>query len=101
MAIYESLFFIEMILQFLRKVTPDGSSTKLSDIKSIAKYYIQTNFIWHFIPLFPFQYIKVVDDTTNQYFLILKVIRLFFGFECYDVPAMMNIIKRFRMRLLN
>ena len=42
-----------------------------------------------------------MDGRSNFYFLIPKAIRLFFGFECYDVTAMMNLVKRFRLRRLN
>ena len=59
MAVYESCFLIEMILQFFRKVTPDGQSKELKDIMIISKNYISTNFIWHLIPLIPFQYMKI------------------------------------------
>ena len=54
MAVFESCFLLEMILQFFRKVTPDGQSTELKDIMAITKLYIRSNFIWHLIPLIPF-----------------------------------------------
>lgn len=54
---FEFCFLIEIILQFFRKVTPDGASKPLCSFADIAKHYIRTKFVWHFIPILPLQYI--------------------------------------------
>lgn len=54
MLVYESCFLMEMILQFFRKVTPDGYSHELNNFVDIAIHYFQTMFLWHAIPLIPF-----------------------------------------------
>ena len=92
--VFEVFFLFEMILQFFRKVTPDGASRPLNTFGMIAKHYLKTKFIWHFIPLIPFQYMTLIDDNTNTYFLLFKVIRMVDGLECYDVPTIMNFIKK-------
>lgn len=92
--IFELMFLLEMVLQFFRKVTPDGASRPLTTIQTISIHYMKTKFIWHFIPIIPFQYIDVIDNNTNTYFLLLKVIRMVDGLECYDVPTIMTFIKK-------
>lgn len=98
--VFEFFFFIEIVLQFFRQVTPDGQSKPLSSMGPIAKHYLRTKFIWHFIPIIPFQYIEVVNNNTNVYFLILKIIRMPDAMECYHVPSIMNFIKRRRQNHL-
>ena len=40
MIVYESCFLVEMIIQFFRKVQPDGHTKELDDILEISKHYL-------------------------------------------------------------
>lgn len=101
MAFFEIFFLIEIILQFFRKVTPEGKSKPLSEISDVSMNYLNNNFIHQLIPIIPFQYIGEIDTMdSHYYFLLLKVYRLKRGLECYDVGHMMNWVKRYRLKRL-
>lgn len=99
MAIFESLFLLDMIVNFFRKVTPDGQSRPLDTMQKISWNYLGTNFIFHLIPLIPFQYI-IGGGKERQYWLIIKTYRLKEGLDCFDVPKIMNQIKQMRIKRL-
>ena len=56
-ATFEILFFLEMITMFFKEYQPKGSMYPVRDIKSIAKIYISTQFVYDLIPLVPFRFV--------------------------------------------
>lgn len=93
-AVFEGCFVFDMALNFFRKVTPDGQSVPLNSLSKIANHYVSTKFVWHAIPLIPFQYMQISEHRSNIYFLLFKTIRLLDGLACFDVHAIMSFIKR-------
>jgi len=55
-------------------------------------HYFQTNFIMDLIPLIPFQLIEMPRGRNNLFFLV-KLIRLYKGFQIFHVPTIMQKIK--------
>ena len=51
--VFETLFFIYLILQFFKEYTPEFQMTPCRNIKSIAKNYLETQFKWDLLPLIP------------------------------------------------
>ena len=101
MIIFEIFFLIDMIVNFCRKVTPDGKSTPLDTIQRVAMNYLQTKFIFHLVPLIPIQYFWFGSYSKEfQYWLLIKVYRLKEGLDCFDVPKIMNMVKVMKMKRL-
>ena len=94
-----------MILQFFRRVTPDGHAHELTGFIDISVQYLKTDFVWHLIPLIPLQYIRLEkeDGSFNKlsnYLLIPKILRLLYVADLYDVPVIMKYLKSRRLRQL-
>lgn len=100
-AFFEICFLIEMVLQFFKRVTPDGHAQELTGFLEISVQYLKTDFIWHLIPLLPLQYIRIEKDDGSfnkltNYLLIPKILRLQYVADLYDINAVMKYLKQLR-----
>jgi len=62
-------------------------------VLDISVNYLQTTFIFDFIPLLPFQLITTLPNKRERLFFLIKMVRLVKGFSLFDVPKMMAVIK--------
>jgi hypothetical protein len=62
------------------------------NVSVIAKNYINGPFKWDIIPLIPLQLIKLKNGRHNLFYVI-KTIRIFRGFQLFNVSEIMREIK--------
>ena len=89
--IFETIFFINMIVNFLTEYVPEGEVCPIRDLKIISKRYLSTNFIRDAIPLFPI--IFFVDTSKSSFYRIfyfIKVMRLATGLKVFNVGDIMS-----------
>lgn len=92
--IFESIFGINILVNFFTDFVADGEVFPERDLAKIAERYIQTEFAIDFIPTFPITFF--VDNSQEKYwrlFYLIKIIRLIKGIEIYDVQQMMEYLK--------
>ena len=92
--IFESIFGINILVNFLTDFVPDGEVFPERDLTKIAERYLQTEFVNDFVPTFPFTFF--FDNSQEKYwrlFYLIKIIRLIKGIEIYDVQLMMDYLK--------
>ena len=90
--LYELIFFLDIILQFLLEFTSETSSIPVRDLEKIAWNYIYNGFVTDFIAIIPLQIIQLKNNRQNLFFLI-KLIRLEKGLRLFDVTDIMKQIK--------
>ena len=90
--VFESLFFIHMILQFFKEIKLGYTSKPIRRVHLIAKHYLKNEFIWDLIPLIPLQLIKLKNNRVRLFFLI-KIYRLKKGFKLFDVQKILKSFK--------
>lgn len=78
------------------KITTEDQIKPLSTFKDIATHYLRTRFIWHLVPIIPYQYFKIFDDGRDYWFLLIKCIRLYDGIQLFDIQAIMKYIRKIR-----
>lgn len=92
--IFESIFAIDIVKNFITEYTPDGEIVPVNDFFKIAERYFSSGFLIDFIPTFPITFI--LDMTVNKYGRIcylIKIIRLAKGLKIYNVNSMMGYLK--------
>ena len=92
--VFESMFFLYTILQFIKEYTPEFQLTPVRNLKLICRNYLETQFKWDIIPLIPLQEIKF-GNNRNRLFFLIKLIRLFKGLKMFNVNAMMTFVKEY------
>ena len=91
--VFEILFTIYMLLQFFKEYTPEFDLVPVRDIKKISYHYLTNQFKWDFLPLIPFQYMDLPNN-SNRLFFLIKMIRLYKGIKMFDVNAIMTYLKK-------
>ena len=74
---FEYIFLMDLILCFFVEYTPnDGRNTAVKNHYQIAVHFINTDFLSHFIPIFPLQ--LLIDKTSHveRLIILIKVMRL-------------------------
>lgn len=61
--VFELIFLIHMLLQFLVEFTPEGNKVPITDLSKISMNYINGDFVWDFIPIIP---VYVVPMDRNR-----------------------------------
>lgn len=88
----ECVFLVHMITQALLEYKVQGGKLPVRDPGKTATRYLQTDFIYDLIPLIPFQFQSMYRN--RQYlFYVVKMMRLWKGFDLFNVPKMMDKIK--------
>lgn len=89
---FEIIFFISFCLNFITDYKEEGVSQPVKDAGLISLKYLNTRFIWDFIPLIP---LPIFDFGYKDFhhFYLLKIIRLGTGLKLFDVPMIMAKIK--------
>ena len=49
----ESIFFLDLLMNFFKEFTPSHTTVPTSDFQNIVAYYLQNQFIFDLIPLIP------------------------------------------------
>ena len=97
MMIFEAIFVCDLCINFLLSYTPEHSSNKKDterDIFKIWMHYLHGSFYLDIIPLIPFQALTMKRG-RNTLFYLIKMIRLYNGFEIFDVPKLLDKVKKF------
>jgi hypothetical protein len=84
---------VSMALKFLVEFKKDGSTIYERDLREIATRYINGQFIYDIIPLFPFAYIFTLDGHSHN-LLMIKCGRMLIGFKIFNVGKIMEFIKK-------
>ena len=84
----EVTFLAHFVSQFFLEYE-DESQKKVRDMSKIAVNYLRTSFILDFVPLLPFNFIPMYRK-REYLFYILKMTRIYKGFEIFDVPSIMK-----------
>ena len=91
---FEALFFFDMMINFILSYKELGSNGPAeTDLSRIAERYCKGCIHIDFIPLIPLQLIEFKNGRHNLFYLI-KVFRLYHGFEIFNVPRVMNAFKK-------
>ena len=89
--IYEGIFLISLLLNFITAYKPQGDMSKpVKNINMISTRYFKGNFIFDFLPLIPFADIIVFDSGIQRLFYLIKLMRFFTGFNV--ISNMQNIM---------
>jgi hypothetical protein len=100
-SVFEFLFLIHMLLQFLVEFTPEGSKVPVTDLSKISMNYINGVFVWDLIPILPL-YVVELDRNRQYLFNIFKMIRIQRGFDLFDVRRINTFVKgRFDKQIQN
>lgn len=93
--VYESIFILSILKQFLTEYTPDGETQPVRDISKISKRYIKDHFVLDTICVIPFsRMLEFIGEEARLLYLI-KSIRIIKGIRFFSVPKMMKGIKSF------
>ena len=84
----EVTFLAHFVSQFFLEYE-DESQRKVRDMSKIAVNYLRTSFALDFVPLLPFNFIPMYRK-REYLFYILKMTRIYKGFEVFDVPSIMK-----------
>jgi hypothetical protein len=90
----ESLFAMNIALNFLTDFVPDGEITPERDLSIIANRYLHGEFLMDFIPTFPITF--MFNMSHNSYWRVsylIKIIRLTKGIKIYNVQLFMDHMK--------
>ena len=81
---YETIFFIDMVLQFFKEFTSETSSIPVRNLEKISMNYLQNGFAYDFIAILPLQVLHLKNKRENLFFLI-KLVRLEKGVRLMNV----------------
>jgi hypothetical protein len=76
MILFESIFFCEIMINFLKQDLDDEGNTKLEPLEKIAGRYLQGNFIVDLIALIPWGYIADFKSPNLAVLWCIKAIRI-------------------------
>jgi hypothetical protein len=75
--IFEIVFLISMVLEFLTDIQPEQKELKpIRDPILIAKNYINGDFLVDFLALIPFNYFVKIQGGYGRFFYLFKILRL-------------------------
>ena len=89
---FEIIFFISFCLNFITDYKEEGATLPVKDIGLISLRYMQTRFIWDFLPLIPFTIFDFGYESFHHFYLV-KIIRIGTGLKLFDVQMIMAKIK--------
>ena len=76
MILYETIFSVEMMINFIKQDLDDEGKTKLELPEKIATRYLQTNFIVDMVALIPWGYISDAYSPNFGFLWVIKAIRI-------------------------
>jgi len=86
---YETMFFIDIVLQFLKEFKSETTNLPVRDLEKIAWNYLENGFVTDFIAIIPLQILELKSKRENLFFLI-KLIRLEKGLRLFNVTDIMK-----------
>lgn len=93
MLVFESLFLLQFLLQFIREFKLDGFPPERNIAKIVMQYMKEGSFKIDLVCLLPLGIIPLYRH-REFLFLIIKMLRLVKGFELLNVQALMDKIKK-------
>ena len=91
--IFETMFLIDLILNFFVEYQPEDSKYPVRDMSKIAVHYLQGEFKMDAIPLIPFQFMTMKNNRDSLFFTI-KWIRLIKGFKLINIAKIKKLAKQ-------
>lgn len=91
--IFETMFLIDLILNFFVEYQPEDSKHPVRDMSKIAVHYLQGEFKMDAIPLIPFQFMTMKNNRDSLFFTI-KWIRLIKGFKLINIAKIKKLAKQ-------
>ena len=92
--IFESIFLIDLILSFFVDYKEESAPDKpVRDLGKIAINYLKTDFFLDFITLLPLNFYHLYRRRHVLFFMV-KMLRLYKGFALFDVPKIMEVVKK-------
>lgn len=91
--IFETMFFIDLILNFFVEYQPEDSKYPVRDMSKIAVNYLQGEFKMDAIPLIPLQFMTMKNNRDYLFFTI-KWIRLIKGFKLINIAKIKKLAKQ-------
>jgi hypothetical protein len=89
--IFETIFFVAIVINFLKSFDDNVGTEKVKDLKRIALRYCSKGFLVDFICIFPESFI--FDMSPHKFFRLLyliKIIRISRANELFDVGKIMK-----------
>ena len=80
---FESLFLVEMLLNFFKEFTPENTTKPVSDFSRICEHYLGGNFVFDLVTIIPLQEIQLHRKRERLFYLV-KFVRLFRGLSHYS-----------------
>ena len=80
---FEIIFTISIVTKFLEEFLKDGQLNPIRDLKQIAERYLQTDFVWDFVPIIPFPFIFNIGG-IEQHLYMIKCVRMFSGLRIFN-----------------
>jgi len=93
-----------MFINFFVEYYPKSKDVPVRNLSKIAMNYLKTTFILDLIPIIPFNYMDVLLnkdwDGYQNYFFLLKSIRMMRAFHLFNINVLMVKIKKVNMQTL-
>lgn len=92
--VFESIFALDIAIQFLTDYTPDGETIPIRSLGKIAQHYINGDFYFDMASTFPVTFF--LDNSKSEIWRLLfliKIIRVGTALEIYNVRAMVDFCK--------
>lgn len=84
--IYETIFSIRIIINFLTEYIPEGDVIPVRNLTAISQLYLNTTFWRDFIPTFPITFfLNTRKESTWRVLYLIKIMRLAIGLEIFNV----------------
>ena len=96
MVVFETIFGISMILNFMVEYYPDGSTIPMRNMKKIGMRYIKSQFLFDFIPLIPIPSLISLESSMERHFYFIKIIRLAKCERFLNISQFLTLIKDYR-----
>lgn len=92
--VFEVIFCFDIIISFMLSYDRQDTQVEIVEwnIQKTAYRYFTTNFLKDFLPVIPFQNLKLAKE-RNKLFYLFKMIRLIKGFKILDEHVIMAKIK--------
>jgi hypothetical protein len=81
--VFESIFALDITLNFIKEFTPTQTIIPVSDFQSIVSNYFSGQLIFDLIPIIPLQMIKMKNNRERLFYLI-KFMRIFVVMRAYS-----------------
>ena len=90
--VFEVIFFISLCLNFITDYKEEGSNSPVRDASLISMKYLNSRFVWDFLPLIPLTIFDLGYESFHHFYLI-KIIRLDTGLRLFNVQIIMAKVK--------